>query len=111
MMKPAAWMISSVAMMISCSAFAGDPPSIGGQASITASIGNAGVINGGGGASGADITLKQSIASVLHGSISGGLTTNVTIGNAGVLNVGGGASGAKVDACQSIGTIGSDCAS
>lgn len=93
---------------LSFAAFAGEPPSIGGDAHITAEIGRAGIVNVGAGAGGARLTVKQSIASVLHGRVGGGLKINVTIGEAGVVNVGAGAT-AKITACQSIGTIGSDC--
>lgn len=93
----------------SITAFAGDAPSIGGDASITANIGQGGIINAGAGASGFQGTVKQSIASVLSGRVGGGVKLNVTIGEAGIMNVGAGATGAKITACQSIGTIGSDC--
>ena len=108
-MKTSKVLVTALVMLSTFSVAAGDAPSIGGEAVINATIGDAGIVNGGGAASAAIVTLKQSIASVLHGSIAGGLKLNVTIGSAGVVNVGAAASEAKVTACQSIGTIGSDC--
>jgi hypothetical protein len=95
--------------VVSSSAFAGSAPSIGGAATITATIGEAGVINVGGGAGGATVNAKQAVASVLSGTVQGALTLAVDVGQAGVINVGGGVGGATVNACQSVGTIGSDC--
>jgi hypothetical protein len=86
---------------------AADAPSIGGAASISADIKGA-VINGGAASGGAKATLKQSVASVLHGSVSGSLKLNVSVKGA-VMNAGLADGGAEVTACQSVGSIGSDC--
>ena len=88
---------------------AADAPTIGGGATLNVSVGDAGVVNAGAGASGFKGTVKQSVGSVLSGNISGALKDTVSIGKAGVLNVGAGASGASITACQSIGSIGSNC--
>jgi hypothetical protein len=89
------------------SAAAGDPPSIGGSAAINANVAGA-IINGGAAEGGAKVTLKQSVASVLHGNIGGALQVNVDLKGA-VINAGAAEGGAEVDACQSVGSIGSDC--
>jgi hypothetical protein len=99
--------ILTFGVMASMAAVAGDPPSIGGAAAISANV--EGLIANGGLAEGAaKITLKQSVASVLHGNIGGALQLSVSvkgaIGNAGIAE-----GGAEVSACQSIGSIGSDC--
>jgi hypothetical protein len=52
--------------------------------------------------------LKQSVASVLHGSVSGQLKLSVSVKGA-IANAGLADAGATVDACQSVGSIGSDC--
>ena len=93
--------------LISTGALAGDPPSISGGANISASIKGA-VINGGAAEGGAKVTLKQSVASVLHGSVGGQLKLNVDIKGA-IGNGGLAAASAEVTACQSVGSIGSDC--
>lgn len=94
-------------MVCATSAVAGDPPSIGGQASISADI-TGGIINGGAAEGGAKVTLKQSVASVLHGSVGGALQLDVDL-KGGIANAGMAEGGAEVDACQSVGSIGSDC--
>ena len=88
-------------------ASAGDPPSIGGSAAINANVAGA-IINGGAAEGGAKVTLKQSVASVLHGNVGGQLNLNVDLKGA-VVNAGAAEGGAEVDACQSVGSIGSDC--
>lgn len=97
------------ALAIPVAGIAGQAPTIGGGASISVSIGKAGVVNAGGAAGGATLTLKQSVGAVLSGNIGGKLNLSVNVGEAGVVNVGGGAENATVTACQSIGTVGSDC--
>jgi hypothetical protein len=99
--------ILTFGMMASTMALAGDPPSIGGQAAISADI-QGGIINGGAAADGAIVTLKQSVASVLHGSIGGALKLSVSL-KGGIINAGAADAAAEVSACQSIGSIGSDC--
>jgi len=89
------------------SATAGDPPSIGGSAKISANI-DGGIINGGTAEAGAKITLKQSVASVLHGNVGGELQLNVDL-KGGIINAGASTGAAEVSACQSVGSIGSDC--
>ena len=89
------------------SATAGDPPSIGGAAAINANVAGA-IINGGAAEGGAKVTLKQSVASVLHGNIGGALQLNVDLKGT-VINAGAAEGGAEVSACQSVGSIGSDC--
>jgi len=86
---------------------AADAPSIGGSANISADIKGA-VINGGQAGGGSNLTLKQSVASVLHGSVSGQLKLSVSVKGA-IANAGLADAGATVDACQSVGSIGSDC--
>jgi len=92
---------------VSFSAIGGTPPTIGGQANIAANI-EGGIVNAGAGASGFQGTVKQAVASVLTGSVSGGLKLSVDL-KGGIVNVGAGAEGAKIISCQSVGTIGSDC--
>ena len=89
------------------SAMAGDPPSIGGSAKINANI-TGGIVNGGTAEAGAKLTLKQSVASVLHGNIGGELQLNVDL-KGGIVNAGASTGAAEVSACQSVGSIGSDC--
>ena len=86
---------------------AGDPPSIGGSAKISANIMGA-VVNGGVAEGGAKVNLKQSVASVLHGSVGGTLKLSVEVKGM-VANAGMAEGGAEVTACQSVGSIGSDC--
>ena len=86
---------------------AGDAPSIGGSANISADIKGA-VINGGQAGGASKMTLKQSVASVLHGNVSGQLKLSVSV-KGGIANAGLADAGATVDACQSVGSIGSDC--
>lgn len=92
---------------VSLSAIGGTPPTIGGEANITANVQGA-IANAGAGASGFQGTVKQAVASVLSGNVGGGLKLSVDVKGA-IVNVGAGASGAKITACQSVGTIGSDC--
>lgn len=92
---------------IALPAAAGQPPTIGGQADISANI-TGGIVNAGAGASGFKGTVKQAVASVLTGNVSGGLKLSVDL-KGGIVNVGAGASGASITSCQSVGTIGSDC--
>lgn len=96
---------------VSFSAFAGDVPKIGGEASITVNTGMGGIINVGASAGATGIVAKQAVGSVLHGDVTGALKITVDTKMAGILNVGGGTGAGKVEACQSIGTIGSDCSS
>jgi hypothetical protein len=101
----AAMLLSSVSLAVHAS----DAPSIGGSATITANVSQGGIINAGAGAGGFQGTVKQAVASVIHGSIAGALATTVNVTQGGIINFGGGASAAKVTACQSVGTVGSDC--
>ncbi len=96
-----------VTCIFSLSALATDPPSIGGSANIGANI-EGGIVNGGAAEGGAKVTLKQSVASVLHGSVGGKLDLNVDL-KGGIVNAGAAEAGASVDACQSVGSVGSDC--
>lgn len=88
-------------------AAAGDAPSIGGSATISANI-EGGVVNGGEAMGGAQVTLKQSVASVVKGDVGGELKLDVNVKGA-IANAGVADAGAQVVACQSIGSIGSDC--
>ncbi|WP_462182239.1 hypothetical protein [Pseudoalteromonas gelatinilytica] len=99
--------VSISAVIFSSFAIAGDPPSIGGGASISADVKGA-IVNGGAAEGGAKAVLKQSVASVLHGSVSGKLQLSVDLKGA-VVNAGAAEGGATVEACQSVGSIGSDC--
>lgn len=92
---------------VSYPAIGGQPPTIGGEANITANVQGA-IANAGAGATGFEGTVKQAVASVLSGTVGGGLKLSVDVKGA-IVNVGAGASGAKITACQSVGTIGSDC--
>lgn len=96
-----------ISSLYALSATAGDPPSIGGSAKINANI-TGGIVNGGLADGAAKVTLKQSVASVLHGNIGGALELNVNVKGA-IVNAGAAQGGAEVSACQSVGSIGSDC--
>lgn len=107
--KISALMVSSLLLLGSSVVMAGDAPSIGAGASLSVSVGEAGIINAGGAASGGHVNAKQEIGSVLSGQIGSSLNMNVSVGKAGVINVGGAASGGHVNACQAVGTIGDNC--
>lgn len=89
--------------------FADAAPTIGGGATISVSIGKAGVINAGAVIEGV-ANVKQSVGSIVKGSIAGKLKDTVSIGEAGVLNIGASIEG-EATVCQSIGSVGSDCGS
>ncbi len=95
--------------VVSFSAFAADAPSVGGGAAIAVSVEKGGILNASGGAGAAEITAKQAVGSVLHGSVGGGLMITVKVTEGGILNVGAATGAGKVTACQAVGTIGSDC--
>ena len=86
---------------------AGAPPKIGGQASVSLSVGEAGIVNLAGASQG-KVNLKQSVGAVLAGNISGGLSLNVTVGKAGIVNAVGDIGGDS-NLCQAVGTIGDNC--
>ncbi len=92
---------------VSTAAFANTAPSIGGGAAIDVSVGEAGVLNAGAMVEGA-ASIKQTVGSLIEGSVSGTLSDNIVIGQAGVLNAGAMVEG-EASICQSVGSIGSDC--
>ena len=99
--------LSAIVSFLSVNVLAADAPSIGGSAKISADVKGA-VVNGGQAGGGAKLTLKQSVASVLHGNVAGQLKLSVAVKGA-IVNAGASDGGATVDACQSVGSIGSDC--
>lgn len=107
MKKVSVVMIITLGLLASAQVSATTSPTIGGSAKINANLEGA-VINAGGAVAGASVNVKQAVASVLAGKITGKLSDKVTVKGA-LTNIGGGASAGKTAACQSVGTIGSDC--
>jgi hypothetical protein len=99
----------SAIVTVPATALADAAPTIGGGATLNVSIGKAGLINAGAAIEGT-ANIKQSVGSVVKGTISGRLKDTVTIGEAGVVNIGAAIEG-MATVCQSVGSIGSDCGS
>ncbi len=96
-----------LSVISSFSLMAKEPPKIGGKATISVTVGQAGIINLGAAGEGKS-SAKQAVGSVLQGNISGGLDISVNTSQGAIINVGAGAAGVAFS-CQEVGTIGDNC--